>query len=154
MISDSAFYMWRTVFALAHIDGVVTDEEKKFMRDTLEEVNFSLEQKEELENDIHTPHDPAILYKKISQPKHKQQFFQYAKTMVWIDGDFADDERQVLERLKTMHKFNSMSQEKPVSMSIEDQKSNDNTAEKAGNFRSVLNSLKKAVVNDQGSIRC
>ena len=148
MISESAFYMWRTVFALAHIDGIVTDEEKKFMKETLEGKNFSLEQRSRLEADIQIAQDPVELYTKIDRQKHKDKFFQLAKTMVWIDGDYAEDERQMLERLKQMKSFNqNATKTEPLTVQVKDQESNDNDkAMKKGRFKTVMKSLKDMVV--------
>ena len=39
-VSESRFYMWRTLFSVAHADNVVTDEEIAFMAHILEDINF------------------------------------------------------------------------------------------------------------------
>ena len=39
-VSESRFYMWRAIFALAHADHIVTDEEYRFMQKALDTENF------------------------------------------------------------------------------------------------------------------
>ena len=46
VVSESRFYMWRTLFAVAHADNVVADEEVEFMAHILEDVEFSDHQTE------------------------------------------------------------------------------------------------------------
>lgn len=102
MIPESVLNMWRTVFAIAHADGVVTPEEKEFMADTLADLNLSSEQRAVLEADIDTPQDITSMYNRIANKEDKVKFFQFAKTMAWVDGDYAEEERQVIERLQKL----------------------------------------------------
>ena len=51
-VSESQFYMWRTLFAVAHADSIVADEEVAFMASVLNDINFTPEQTEVLKDDI------------------------------------------------------------------------------------------------------
>ena len=42
-ITESQFYMWRTLFAISHADNVVSDEEIRFMTEALEDLPFNAE---------------------------------------------------------------------------------------------------------------
>ena len=43
-ITDSQFYMWRTLFAIVHVDDMVTEEEVHFMAEALEDIPFTPDQ--------------------------------------------------------------------------------------------------------------
>ena len=102
-ITDSQFYMWRTVFALSHADDVVTDEELRFMVETIESFPFSEAQKETLHNDAKDPQSPDDMFALITDPVDQVEFFKLASHISNIDGDFADEEQEVIARLKKKH---------------------------------------------------
>lgn len=102
-ISDSQFYMWRTIFAVAHADDVVTNGEIRFMVEALEDVPFTEEQRRILTNDIAEPQDIEAMFEKISEPRDQAEFFGYARKLVWADGDFGKAERDILLKLKAIH---------------------------------------------------
>ena len=102
-ISESGFYMWRTLFAVAHADGVVTNEEIRFMAEALEDMPFSPEQKKTLSDDIKTPQDPLAMFEKISSIEDQARFFQYARDMVHADGDYGRAEQNIMLKLQRAH---------------------------------------------------
>ncbi len=102
-ISDSLFHMWRTVFALAHADNVVSNEEVRFMAEAIEDVRFSGAQREILKKDIADPQDPVKMFAQIEDPKDRIEFFNFAHKMVWSDGDYAHEEQAIVKKLKEMH---------------------------------------------------
>ncbi len=99
-LSDSRFHMWRAVFALAHADGHVTDEEQRFMQIYLARLSATPEQKQVLQGDIEHRHDVAPLFAKISIEKDVEDFFNFARLLVWCDGDFGKQESQIMEALR------------------------------------------------------
>ncbi len=102
-ITDSRFYMWRALFAIAHADEVVSDEERRFMNKTLHDYPFSAAQTQILEQDITVKQDVNALFAKITDPQDRSQFFDHARTLVWCDGDYGQKEQQILLRLKREH---------------------------------------------------
>lgn len=102
-VSDSKFYMWRTLFAIAHADDVVTDEELRFMTEAIEDVGFSPVQKEILRKDISTPQDITEMFRKIEDTKDQAAFFKFARSIVWIDGDYGEEEQEIMLKLKREH---------------------------------------------------
>lgn len=99
-LSDSRFFMWRAIFALAHADGRVTDEERRFMQIYLSRLPLTPEQKTVLEGDVEHRQDVALMFAKISIEKDVEDFFSFARLLVWSDGDFDEQERQIMELLR------------------------------------------------------
>ncbi|MBX2833618.1 MAG: TerB family tellurite resistance protein [Micavibrio sp.] len=102
-ISQSEFYMWRTLFAIAHADHVVTDEEVRFMSEALEDVDFSPEQYAVLKDDIVNEQDIEEMFKGITDVKDQAALFKYARQLCHIDGDFGEEEQEVIMRLQKLH---------------------------------------------------
>ncbi len=102
-VSESKFFMWRTLFAMAHADDVVTDEELRFMTEALEDVPFSEAQKQILQKDISEPQDIVEMFGKIEDPRDQAAFFKFARDIVWIDGDYGTEEQEIMLKLKQEH---------------------------------------------------
>ncbi|MAE50583.1 MAG: hypothetical protein CMH27_02105 [Micavibrio sp.] len=102
-VTESQFYMWRALFAMSHADNIVTDEEIRFMTEALEDLPFSPEQKNILKEDIFNPQDIVEMYGKISDPTDQAAFFNFARELVWIDGDYGEEEQEIMLTLKRMH---------------------------------------------------
>lgn len=102
-ISESQFYMWRTLFAMAHADNVITDEEIRFMAEALEDVPFSKEQREILNRDIKEPQDIVAMFAGISDQGDQARFFDFARELVWCDGEYGLDEQHIMLKLKKIH---------------------------------------------------
>ncbi len=102
-MSESRFYMWRAVFAMAHADHVVTAEEKKYLKGVLASENFTDAQKTILQDDIHTAQDVAEMFLRIEDQNDRSQFFYHARMMVWSDGDFGEQEQKIIMGLKKNH---------------------------------------------------
>lgn len=106
VITDSQFYMWRTVFALAHADDIVTDEELRFMAETLEDIPFSNAQKTVLHKDAKEEQSVEAMFQKITEPLDQAEFFRIASQIAHADGDFGEEEQEVMLRLKRIHLHN------------------------------------------------
>lgn len=102
-MSESRFYMWRAVFAMAHADDVVTTEERKYLKGILSREPFTDEQRKILEQDIEQAQDIAEMYLKIEDQNDRSQFFYHARMLVWSDGDFGEQEQKIIMRLKHNH---------------------------------------------------
>ncbi len=124
-MSESRFYMWRAVFAMAHADHVVTSEEKKYLKDVLGSEPFNEEQKAILERDIETAQDIAEMFLKVEDQSDRSQFFYHARMLVWSDGDFGEQEQKIIMRLNQNHvrtvDFNKVLEDLDLSLD-EDQK--------------------------------
>lgn len=102
-VNESHFYMWRALFALAHADDEVHDNEVRFMAEALEDVDFSEAQRVILNNDMHEPKDVREMYSRISDAKDQALFFKYARELVWADGSFDQREKDLLMELQKAH---------------------------------------------------
>lgn len=102
-VTESQFYMWRALFAMAHADDIVTDEEIRFMMEALEDIPFTPEQKNILKDDISVPQDIEVMFQKISDAKDQAMFFNFARDLVWIDGDYGEAEQEIMLKLKRLH---------------------------------------------------
>lgn len=100
---ENRFYMWRTILAVAHADGIVCDGEKDYLQsifDKMKERGFiSAEQKTVLENDMSIPQDPAEVMSHIDDPKYRGQIMHFATMLATKDGKMCRDESQLIEHL-------------------------------------------------------
>lgn len=102
-VTESQFYMWRTLFAMAHADDVVTGDEIRFMMEALEDIPFTPQQKETLKNDISQPQNIEEMFSKITDDRDQAMFFSFARDLVWIDGDYGTQEQEIMLKLKRLH---------------------------------------------------
>lgn len=102
-VTDSQFYMWRTLFAIAHADGVVTDEEVRFMAEALEDIPFSDEQMKTLNDDVRNAQGIEAMFAGIKDVKDQAVFFKLAHELVHIDGEYGLAEQSAILKLKEMH---------------------------------------------------
>jgi len=98
-VSDSHFYMWRTLFAIAHVDDLVSNEETRFMAEAFEEVPFSNTQRQILETDVRVAQDIESLFEKITDANDRAAFFARARTLVHIDGEYGGEEQAIMLKL-------------------------------------------------------
>lgn len=122
-ISDSRFFMWRCLFAISHADDVVTPEERSFMNRILSEEPMTDEQRETLKRDMGHGKDVRALFKHVTDQQDRSEFFDYARTLVWSDGDFSEEEQKLLVDLKRMHvqSVNFENFEKTTGLSLSDE---------------------------------
>lgn len=102
-VTESQFYMWRALFAISHVDNVLSPEEIRFMTETLEDIPFSAGQKQVLKDDIINGKDIVEMFQKISNANDQASFFRFAMDLVWIDGDYGEDEQKIMLKLKQLH---------------------------------------------------
>ena len=102
-LNDSQFALWRTVFALAHADHVVSDEEVRYLSEILEDVPFSPAQQDMLSADITTARDIEAMFAGITDMRDQALFFKFAGRLVHIDGDYSPEEQAVMLKLKRLH---------------------------------------------------
>lgn len=98
--SESRFYMWRAIFAVAHADGIVTVEETDFLARCFDEENLSSGQREILMKDLGTPRDVTTMFANISDEKDRIDFFILAQDLSASDGSYCNDERRMINSLK------------------------------------------------------
>ncbi len=102
-VNDSQFYMWRTLFAVAHADDVVTDEEVRFMAEALEDVPFSEGQRAVLNEDAKHAQDIQAMFAGVADVHDQAVFFKFATELVHIDGEYGAEEQAVMLKLQELH---------------------------------------------------
>jgi len=151
-ISQSRFYMWRTLFAVVHADNIVTDEEVNFMAKALEDIDFNTEQENILKDDIDNPKDAEEMFEGITDLEDRTVFFDLAHEVVWVDGDFGEDEQNVMIKLARAHYRKTNIDDMVGKVSLEFDNSCDvarsslddsNTSEDQANLRHVVHSFRE-----------
>jgi uncharacterized membrane protein YebE (DUF533 family) len=110
-INDSRFNMWRAVFAMAHVDGFLAIEEQGMLYNYIEQNPFSEEQKDALREDVATPQDVVERFEGIEEQDDRVLFFELARAIVWCDGNFDEQEQQILDKLKEIHEPEALHEE-------------------------------------------
>ena len=105
-LTESQFYMWRTLFALVHADNVIAPEEVRFMAEAFEDVPFTKDQRHILTGDIVTPRNVDEMFEKITDAEDRNQFFKHALELVHIDGEYTDPEKAIILRLQKKNSMN------------------------------------------------
>lgn len=98
-IAEEEFAKWRCLVALAHVDGVVTPEERNFLSLYFQRIPFSKEQMYILNNDLDQPQDFTALHEAIESEQEREALKYLAFTLFWADSDFKECERHVYECL-------------------------------------------------------
>lgn len=106
-LTESQFHIWRALFALVHADGIVTNEEIRFMVEALEDIPFTTEQREILTKDIAEAQPVELMYAHITDSSDQALFFEFARKLVWVDGDYGAEEQDIMLKLKAMHVKNT-----------------------------------------------
>ena len=107
MYSESEFYKWRFLIALAHVDGKLMREEQQFLREKIQEhapEGMHHRLFDEMMEDMLSPKPPDLFFYKIEEAKDKVDVLNLAHMLFWADGDFGDEEKafldEVLEAIK------------------------------------------------------
>lgn len=95
-ISESRFYMWRAVVAMAHADSVVRPHEIHFILENTKKLPLDETQRDVLTKDTETPADIRWLFSKIKHEDDRQDFFHLARALSWSDGHFDEREQELL----------------------------------------------------------
>jgi len=106
-MTESRFNMWRAVIAMAHADGVVTGDERDLVEKYIGKLPLSEGQKVTLRADLQQEQDVNAMLAAVSEPSDQADFFQFAQMIVNVDGDRAQQEQAIVEKLtsKQMSKF-------------------------------------------------
>ena len=99
----SQFYMWRCVVAMAHADGMVHEEEKKYLEKIFSNLEkrttISSEQSNILDADLTEPKDVADLLPHINDPAFRSQVVYFARLLAYKDGELCPSEEKLLKKL-------------------------------------------------------
>lgn len=102
-LSESKFAMWRGVIFMIHADNVVTPQEISFINDCLKDTELSPLQLFIIAEDLKNPKNPQEIFDQITNPEDKKNFFKLARAVSWCDGDFAKQERHIIDVLESQY---------------------------------------------------
>lgn len=101
--TESHYYMWRAVIAVAHADGVVHDKEKELFDKVIHSVARSYALTDEhlgtFTRDLQEAQDIYTLIPHISDPECKALLLFFSQIVASIDGSLAYDEATLVGRL-------------------------------------------------------
>lgn len=100
--SESEFFMWRALFAFAFSDNVMSDEEKRLLKNYQEDVVFSPAQLAILREDFAQPKPAEDLYLQITDHQDKLRFCALARALMWNGGSASRQEEDILVRVGCM----------------------------------------------------
>jgi uncharacterized membrane protein YebE (DUF533 family) len=98
-ISHSQFQMIRCVFAMAHADGHISDEERAYADQLIDRMPFSREQIAVLHNDLRQEQNIPDLLRQINEPRFRGQVVYFARLMAYKDGTLHPNEDDLLKYL-------------------------------------------------------
>ena len=151
-VSESEFYMWRTLFAVVHADNVVTNEEVRFMAEALEDIAFSKEQRAVLSDDIKHPKDIAQMFALISDSRDQARFFKYARDLVHADGDYGAEEQDIMLKVLTSHirdvDIDALIGQMDMELELEEEEDGD-LVEKHKGRKSIIYSFRRRFLKDR-----
>ncbi len=99
ILNPSQLHVWRSLVALAHADGHLTNNEWQFLLPSILRLNLLDEQRDQLQNDLKNPQKVADMFQQITKLKDRAQFFVLASQLVYADGDYDEVEQKILEEL-------------------------------------------------------
>lgn len=102
-VSESRFFMWRAVVAMAHADKTIEPAEKEMIENYLDKVPFSPKQREVLKKDLEKQRNVGQMFELVTDPEDQGEFFNFARMLVWSDGDFDAQEKKILGYLEKTH---------------------------------------------------
>ena len=103
-LSQSCFFKWRCLIALASVDAKLDPNERKFFSEQLNQLkgeNISMEQMQILSEDLKVPKQPEVFFIRVEDPLEKLDLLRMAYFLFNSDGEFEVREQQVYEYLKT-----------------------------------------------------
>ena len=151
-LTESQFYMWRTLFAIVHVDNVVASEEIRFMAEALEDVPFSDAQRTILNDDIKNPQNIEAMFGGISDVRDQAAFFNYARSLVHIDGEYGAAEQVIMLKLQKLHMQNANLADLVGNVSLEledDEPVRGVSQERPKTFRDKVSSFRDRFMKDR-----
>lgn len=102
-ISDSLFYMWRCVIAIAHADGKIAAQERAYLENVMANLdrvyNLSEDQRTALKTDLDRPQKISDLLPRVTLPADRASLIYFGDVLASADGERSADEDAVLKKL-------------------------------------------------------
>ena len=98
----SKFAMWRACIAVMHLDGRVSAHERDWMRDKLDTLPLSNDQKMTLINDLRGGANLDNLVPFITEAKDRAFLLHLIRVIGHLDNDFSDAEKEAFNKLEQL----------------------------------------------------
>src|SRR4051812_7714230 len=98
-MSQSRFFMWRAIIALAHAHGILTQKERDFVEGYIKHLPLSDQQKAIMQEDIDTPQSINGMLMGVQEENDHADFFQFAQMIMWCNGNQDEQEKAIVDRL-------------------------------------------------------
>ena len=103
VLSESLFYMWRCVIAIAWTDGVLQPQERTYIDNVIANLDriYGLDaaQKKIFQDDLKKPHRISDLLPRVTAPEDRASLIYFGDILAWADGQVTADEEDVLKKL-------------------------------------------------------
>ena len=102
-LSESCFYKWRCLIALARVDARIDPSERQFFSNELNQLeneDISREQMMVLADDLKNPKQPEVFFFRVEDPIEKVDLLRMAYFLFVADDNFEIREQKVYEHLK------------------------------------------------------
>ena len=127
---DNQFKMMRVLIALCHIDHHLDKREVKWIKNTIKRFNFTPNQLETLNQELHVPSANFFeIFKSISNYSVRTKTLDLARYAFCLDEKLCHREKEVFRELKSIHNNSSPinpQDQKKVAQSIIEQENSKN----------------------------
>lgn len=100
--NDSKFHMWRACIGVVWIDGDVDAAEEKWVKDKIEKLKFTPEQKEILYQDLKHNIDFALVLSKITDKRDRAFLAHQMRRIGHLDEVYCEHERNLFNEWNDM----------------------------------------------------
>lgn len=101
-MNEDKYLMWRACISIVHLDGKVTDEERAWAEERIENLPFLEEQRKQLLKDLNTPEEKTIeLFEALKSPADKAFVLHMIRTIGHEDGEFSAEEKAAFKKIQS-----------------------------------------------------
>lgn len=103
-MNDSKLAMWKSLIALAYVDGELEPQEKAVLLEYIRGSKLPEDTKAELISSIDTPHDFADVFNNVSSTEDRAHVISTALVLFHSDADFEPAERKLFDLLSAQQR--------------------------------------------------
>lgn len=102
MMDSSKFNVWRACFAFCQIDKELAQEERKWIEEKSNTLNFTNEQRTILLGDLNSPPEIHSILPLITKPSDRAFLVDQMRFLSRIDGTFSPEEKKKIEEIRSI----------------------------------------------------
>lgn len=152
-LTESAFYMWRCIIAVAHADGIVQDPELEYLNKVFagfeRDSALSTDQRATLGEDLVEPQNISDLLKHVTDHGDRHQLIYFAALMAKENGDLDPGEEDIIRKISAgeMNEAEVNQLVKDVRKALDDQHMKDALAQAYAERPRGLRAIVRMVLN-------